>query len=1748
MPTPTPLLLARAVRGLSALFFLLLLAAVPARATHLLGGEMTYRYLDANGPAGQPFRYEITTSVYFNGLYTPGNPNNIAPPNNTINLSLYNRDTGGFIRNVSASLAGGIGTPVLPKAVAGCAVQGPNQPYYLLRYVVVVNLPAAVGGYYAVFTLAARNNTLTNVNNPNGGVGGNVPMTLYVSMSSPLISNRAPIFSDTAVAIICANDTTILLNNAVDPDGDRLVYSFGTPYGNLSGGATFPPLPQSVPYRATFSAANPFGPGRGNFALINANTGTAKYGTTDPNGQFVVAVDVSEYRTINGREVLLGTTRRDLQLVSASCPPTPAPVLPPLINTPRAYTIEAGTSLSVPLRATQSDGHPLVMTLNSVLLDGPGGINATFNNSPGTVVANNPTGTASASGAGAVSGTFVFNSACADARATPYDVVFTVKDLGCAGKTVADVLRITVTKPPGPTTITGDAVVCALNTTSTYAASGGTAPSLRWRVVGGTFVGASTGPSVQVRWTTAGPGTVVARGVTSFGCLTDSVSQAVNVAPTTPLTVGAGGLSICAGSSTTLTVSGGTAPYTLSGGGGPNQTGTGPFTVSPTQTTTYTLTGTTTAQGCVASQTVTVSVAPLPAAAVGNPTRATCSGVPVVLGAAAVGANTYQWSPAAGLSSATVANPTLTLTNTSGAPITQTYTLTETSAGSACTASNTVVVTVNPAVVAVPGPATTTVCSGTPVQLGAAPVAGLTYQWSPATGLSDATSANPVATLTNTSGAAITQTYTLTTTSAATGCTSTATASITVNPAVTAVPGAALVLCSGVPGQLGGPAVAGLTYQWSPATGLSSSTVANPTVSLTNTTGAAITQTYTLITTSTTTACASTATVVVTINPAVVAVPGPATTTVCSGTPVQLGAAPVAGLTYQWSPATGLSDATSANPVATLTNNTGAAITQVYTLTVTSAATGCANTATASITVNPAVTAVPGAALALCSGTSGQLGAAPVAGLTYQWSPATGLSSATVANPTVSLTNTTGAAITQTYTLITTSTTTACASTATVVVTVNPAAVAVAGPAQAVCAGQSITLGAAAVAGTTYQWSPATGLSSATVANPTFTGSNPGTTPLVLTYTLTATTGAGCVASGTVQITVNPQPAAPVVAGAQSVCPTVTGIAYAVVAPGAGLTYQWTVVGGTVASGQGTAAVTVDWGAAGIGSVSTTASNTQGCAASAVALPVVINQVLQTIKPTGPVSVCQADGPYTYTTLAVAGSSWSWQLSGTATGTLVSTANSTSITFTSPGTALLTVTQTSNPAGGICRGVSDALSITVLPSPSPTLSLQGPDRYCVNAGPPTYTLAGAATSTYVFQLNGTGLPNTGNAATLPATLAVGNYTLTARETNANGCVGPLYTKTITVDPRPGALTVSGPRFVCPAARALPYAVANATAGSTFQWTVTGASIASGQGTASITVDFGASSTAPATISVTESSAFGCAGAPVSFQVVPDNALAPQLRLASVVPTDNGKVELTFSVTSPAATPNSVQVLRRAAGSGAAFAVVGSVAATATSFVDATASAGQLAYEYSLRLTNGCGDVLNAPTPATTMLLRAVAEPGSGGRTPSSTNLSWNAYQGFGAVAGYAVFQANDQGAYTLLARLPGTALQYRADSKSQGFRQCFRVVASSADATPLASNSNTACVDFANPTAFYNIITPNGDNKNDKLEIDNVQLYPGNSLTVFNRWGRQVFTTTNYNNQTNFWGPDPSVAPGLYYYLFKTADGTATKGWVEVVR
>ncbi|MFA6403514.1 MAG: T9SS type A sorting domain-containing protein, partial [Salinivirgaceae bacterium] len=102
-----------------------------------------------------------------------------------------------------------------------------------------------------------------------------------------------------------------------------------------------------------------------------------------------------------------------------------------------------------------------------------------------------------------------------------------------------------------------------------------------------------------------------------------------------------------------------------------------------------------------------------------------------------------------------------------------------------------------------------------------------------------------------------------------------------------------------------------------------------------------------------------------------------------------------------------------------------------------------------------------------------------------------------------------------------------------------------------ICNGESVTIGATAIAGNSYSWTPITGLSLTTISNPT---ANP---ILTTTYTLTETvTATACVNTNSVTVTVNNLPAITEDPTNQMATED-ESVSFSVVANGTALTYQW---------------------------------------------------------------------------------------------------------------------------------------------------------------------------------------------------------------------------------------------------------------------------------------------------------------------------------------------------------------------------------------------------------------------------------------------------------------------------------------------------------------------------------------------------------------------------------------------------------------
>lgn len=78
---------------------------------------------------------------------------------------------------------------------------------------------------------------------------------------------------------------------------------------------------------------------------------------------------------------------------------------------------------------------------------------------------------------------------------------------------------------------------------------------------------------------------------------------------------------------------------------------------------------------------------------------------------------------------------------------------------------------------------------------------------------------------------------------------------------------------------------------------------------------------------------------------------------------------------------------------------------------------------------------------------------------------------------------------------------------------------------------------------------------------------------------------------------------------------------------------------------------------------------------------------------------------------------------------------------------------------------------------------------------------------------------------------------------------------------------------------------------------------------------------------------------------------------------------------------------------------------------------------------------------------------------------------------------------------------------------------------------------------IYDGVSPNGDGSNDYFIIDNIQKFPNNTVTIFNRWGQEVYKTTNYDSNGNVFNGysdakmtlnrGAKLPTGTYYYILE---------------
>ncbi|HRZ76256.1 MAG TPA: hypothetical protein P5248_02735, partial [Bacteroidales bacterium] len=371
---------------------------------------------------------------------------------------------------------------------------------------------------------------------------------------------------------------------------------------------------------------------------------------------------------------------------------------------------------------------------------------------------------------------------------------------------------------------------------------------------------------------------------------------------------------------------------------------------------------------------------------------------------------------------------------------------------------------------------TSILCPGTsvPVHIGAAAAPGLDYLWTPIHGLSANDVSNPTAFPDSST------IYTLIVTDPATGCSDTALTEVIVREPI-ADGGGDKYFCSSTTFMVGTPEEDDMLYLWQPGELVSDSTLAQP-----------LTTIYTddihlyLTVTDSITGCVDKDTVVFHETLPFTADAGPDRIVCSTGEPVVLGTtdSTAVGATYLWIPSTGLNDPTLANPSALPASTT------TYKLIVSPLSSqGCESIDLVSVEViQPGPLSVnAGPDTSSCGSFPVQIGPSPQPGLVYRWSPSTGLSDSSVAQPVAD------PLITTTYTLSVYDTANCLFGSDEVVIKKFELPTGLAGPDYTGCTFDSVTLGTAAVEGLIYSWSPSYYLVETNVAMPraltNFTGS-----------------------------------------------------------------------------------------------------------------------------------------------------------------------------------------------------------------------------------------------------------------------------------------------------------------------------------------------------------------------------------------------------------------------------------------------------------------------------------------------------------------------------------------------------------------------------------------------------------------------------------------------------------------------------------
>jgi gliding motility-associated-like protein len=727
-------------------------------ANHITGGQMYYTYLSqsVNSSGVIIYKYHVTLNLYRDCNAPAGS----APLDDVAPIAIYDKSTGtrvwseGVTRLTIVTLNLGSPNP--------CITNPPVVCYQVGYYETDVDLPGSPSGYTVVYQRCCRIagiNNLSGSNSVGATYTADIPGTNLLA-TAPENSSAKFIGADTV--IVCANNAFIYSFAAQDKDNDQLVYSFCDAYtggsvGNASPNPPVAPPYSQVPYVSPYSSSSPLGSG----VTLNTSTGLIS-GIAPDAGIYVVTVCVTELR--NG--ITIATQRKDLQIKVGDCNVARA-----LLN-PQYITCDGFT-----MGFQNLSNSPLI---NTYFWD--------FGVTTSTTDTSN-----------LATPTFTY----------PDTGVYILKLVTNRNQQCSDSTTAIVKVYPGffpAFNVTGACYTNPLQFTDATSTMYGVVDSWNWNF-GDPSTNADTSHLQNPVWKypTAGPIDVALTVSNSKGCI-KTIQQTISVIDKPPITLAFRDTLICVPDAVQLNASG-NGIFSWSPTTNMTNSNTATPTVNPTSTTWYVVN--LDDSGCKNSDSVKVRVVRVVSlVARGDTTICLTDGVQ--LGATTDGLQ-FLWTPAGTLNNAAIVNPIAT-------PISTTVYQVLARIGS-CTATDDVKITTVPYPYSNAGN-DTMICYNTSAQLKGAYI-GSSFSWSPVNYLNNANITNPIAKPPRTISFVFTVYDTI-------GCPKPGidTVIITVLPKVRAFAGRDTSVVVGQELQLNGSG--GITYLWSPPTGLNNIAIPDP--------------------------------------------------------------------------------------------------------------------------------------------------------------------------------------------------------------------------------------------------------------------------------------------------------------------------------------------------------------------------------------------------------------------------------------------------------------------------------------------------------------------------------------------------------------------------------------------------------------------------------------------------------------------------------------------------------------------------------------------------------------------------------------------------------------------------------------------------------------------------------------------------------------------------------------------------------